>query len=42
MLLCLLFSVAVMGVPWRGSLLLLFLVTSVFLGSALGLGCLPP
>ena len=38
MLLCLLFSVAVMGVPWRGSLLLLFLVTSVFLGSALGLG----
>ena len=31
------FSVAVMGVPWRGSLLLLFLVTSVFLGSALGL-----
>ena len=38
MLLCLLFSVAVMAVPWRGSLLLLFLVTSVFLGSALGLG----
>ena len=35
MLLCLLFSVAVMAVPWRGSLLLLFLVTSVFLGNAL-------
>nr|WP_043764056.1 ABC transporter permease [Aeromonas taiwanensis] len=38
MFICLLFSVVVMGVPWRGSLAVLFLVTSLFLGSALGLG----
>lgn len=38
MFICLLFSVLVMGVPWRGSLLALFLLSSLFLGSALGLG----
>ena len=38
MLICLLFSVAVMGVPWRGSLISLFVLTTLFLGSALGLG----
>jgi ABC-2 type transport system permease protein len=38
MLICLLFSIWVMDVPWRGSLLWLWLITTLFLGSALGLG----
>lgn len=40
MLLCLAISVWVFGVPFRGSLLLMLLFTSLFLGSALGLGLL--
>jgi ABC-2 type transport system permease protein len=40
MLLCLAFAVFVLGVPFRGSLLLLLLYTTLFLGSSLGLGLL--
>ena len=40
MLLCLVVAVWVFGVPFRGSLLLLLLYTTLFLGSALGLGLL--
>ncbi|HVN42688.1 MAG TPA: ABC transporter permease, partial [Steroidobacteraceae bacterium] len=40
MLICLTVAVAVFGVPFRGSLLLLALYTSLFLGSSLGLGLL--
>lgn len=40
MLLCVAISVVVFGVPFRGSLLLLILYTSLFLGSSLGLGLL--
>ena len=40
MLLCLLIGVLQLGVPFRGSLLLLVLYTSLFLGSSLGLGLL--
>ena len=40
MLLCLVVAVALFGVPFRGSLLLLLLYTTLFLGSALGLGLL--
>ena len=40
MLLCLSFAVFVLEVPFRGSLLLLLLYTSLFLGSSLGLGLL--
>ena len=40
MLLCLLVAVALFGVPFRGSLLLLLVYTTLFLGSALGLGLL--
>jgi ABC-2 type transport system permease protein len=40
MLLCLAVAVWVFGVPFRGSLLLLLLYTTLFLGSALGLGLL--
>lgn len=40
MLLCLAVAVWLFGVPFRGSLLLLLLYTSLFLGSALGLGLL--
>ena len=38
MFLCLLVAVTVMQVPFRGSLLALFCISSLFLGSALGLG----
>ncbi|WP_318372090.1 ABC transporter permease [Enterobacter sp.] len=40
MLLCMLVSVFVLGVPYRGSLLLLFIITSLFLLSTLGMGLL--
>jgi len=40
MLLCLAVSVFLLGVPFRGSLGLLLLYTTLFLGSALGLGLL--
>lgn len=40
MLLCLIVAVALFGVPFRGSLLLLLVYTTLFLGSALGLGLL--
>ncbi|MBA4708285.1 ABC transporter permease [Aquitalea aquatica] len=40
MAMCVLVATLVMGVPLRGSLWVLFLVTSLFLGSALGLGLL--
>jgi ABC-2 type transport system permease protein len=40
MLLCVLVAHFVMGVPLRGSVAVLFVVTSLFLGSALGLGLL--
>ncbi|HEY1846584.1 MAG TPA: ABC transporter permease [Buttiauxella sp.] len=40
MLLCMLVSVFVLGVPYRGSLLLLFFITSLFLLSTLGMGLL--
>lgn len=38
MLLCLLVAVLIMNVPFRGSLLVLFVVSSLFLGCAMGLG----
>lgn len=40
MLLCMLVSVFILDVPYRGSLLILFLVTSLFLLSTLGMGLL--
>lgn len=40
MLLCLAISIRVFHVPFRGSLLLLILYTTLFLGSSLGLGLL--
>jgi len=40
MLLCMLVSVFILGVPYRGSLMLLFLITSLFLLSTLGMGLL--
>jgi ABC-2 type transport system permease protein len=40
MLLCLAFAVFVLAVPFRGSLILLLLYTTLFLGSSLGLGLL--
>jgi len=40
MLLCMLVSVFILGVPYRGSLLLLFLISSLFLLSTLGMGLL--
>jgi ABC-2 type transport system permease protein len=40
MAMCVLVATLVMGVPLRGSLWVLFVVTSLFLGSALGLGLL--
>ena len=40
MLLCVAIAVGVFGVPFRGSLLLLILFTTLFLGSSLGLGLL--
>lgn len=40
MLLCMLVSVFILGVPFRGSLVLLFIITSLFLLSTLGMGLL--
>ena len=40
MAMCVLVATLIMGVPLRGSLWVLFVVTSLFLGSALGLGLL--
>jgi len=40
MLLCMLVSVFILGVPYRGSLWLLFFITSLFLLSTLGMGLL--
>ncbi|MEA1064506.1 ABC transporter permease [Erwinia sp. HR93] len=40
MLICMLVSVFILGVPWRGSLLVLFLISSLFLLSTLGMGLL--
>lgn len=40
MLLCMLVSVFILDVPYRGSLILLFLITSLFLLSTLGMGLL--
>lgn len=40
MLLCMLVSVFVLGVPYRGSLVILFFITSLFLLSTLGMGLL--
>ncbi|NMP27474.1 ABC transporter permease [Rahnella sp. SAP-1] len=40
MLLCMVVSVFILRVPYRGSLLLLFLITSLFLLSTLGMGLL--
>lgn len=40
MAICVVLATVVMGVPFRGSLLLLFLATALFLGTALGLGLL--
>lgn len=40
MAICIVLSTLVLGVPFRGSLALLFLATALFLGTALGLGLL--
>ena len=40
MLLCMLVAVFILGVPFRGSLVVLFLITSLFLLSTLGMGLL--
>ncbi len=40
MVLCMVVSVFVLGVPYRGSLLLLFVISSLFLASTLGMGLL--
>jgi ABC-type multidrug transport system permease subunit len=40
MLLCMLVSVFILGVPYRGSLVMLFFITSLFLLSTLGMGLL--
>lgn len=40
MTLCMLVAVFVMGVPYRGSLAILFVMTSLFLASTLGMGLL--
>ena len=40
MVICMLVSVLLLDVPFRGSLLLLFVFTTLFLGSSLGLGLL--
>ncbi|HEO9138946.1 TPA: DNA-binding protein YbiB [Escherichia coli] len=40
MLLCMLVSVFILGVPYRGSLLILFFISSLFLLSTLGMGLL--
>lgn len=38
MVLCVLLAISIMGVPFRGSFFILFVVSSLFLGGALGLG----
>jgi ABC-2 type transport system permease protein len=40
MTICLLFAVIILGTPFRGSVFLLFVSTSLFLGSTLGVGLL--
>lgn len=40
MALCMVVSVFILGVPYRGSLLLLFVISSLFLASTLGMGLL--
>ncbi|MFZ1872626.1 MAG: ABC transporter permease [Chania sp.] len=40
MVLCMVVSVFVLGVPYRGSLLILFVISSLFLASTLGMGLL--
>ncbi|WP_114191858.1 ABC transporter permease [Edaphovirga cremea] len=40
MLLCMVVSVFVLGVPYRGSLIVLFVISSLFLASTLGMGLL--
>jgi len=40
MLLCMLVAIFILGVPWRGSLIALFIMTSLFLLSTLGMGLL--
>ncbi len=40
MLLCMLVSAFILGVPYRGSLLILFFISSLFLLSTLGMGLL--
>ena len=40
MVLCMVVSVWVLGVPYRGSLLILFVISSLFLASTLGMGLL--
>lgn len=40
MVLCMVVAVFVLGVPFRGSLLMLFLISSLFLASTLGMGLL--
>lgn len=40
MALCMLVAIFILQVPWRGSLLLLFFITSLFLFSTLGMGLL--
>ena len=40
MAICIVLATLVLGVPFRGSLILLFLATALFLGTALGLGLL--
>lgn len=40
MTICTVLAITILGVPFRGSLFLLFILTSLFLGSALGLGLL--
>jgi ABC-2 type transport system permease protein len=40
MLLCMVVSVFVLGVPYRGSLIILFVISSLFLASTLGMGLL--
>lgn len=40
MILCMVVTTGVLGVPYRGSLLVLFLITSLYLATALGMGLL--
>lgn len=40
MLVCMSVSVLILGVPYRGSLIILFILASLFLASTLGMGLL--